>query len=212
MKRNVTIERMLLGIVVILQLAIFMSMNWKKSTNDANVSEVTIESSGRDIEYLSQENDEFKKSPFSHSLHSFPFRRQRNSLFREMDAMMESAFRDMDRMTALMSRDAGWDQIIMSPTMDMREVETNYVISLCLPGVESSDIEVILDDRILTVQSTRRKSTDTGKEFSQFKRRIRLPGPVADGGSASLTNGILKVTIPRQTVASANASVCRKLF
>jgi len=205
MKRIFTIERVLLATIVALQVAIFISM-WKREPDSPHAPAVSP------VSPVQSEQADYPA--FRSSLHPFLSPRPVRSLFHEMDAMMENAFRDMERMTALMGRDAGWDQIIMSPTMDMREIETNYVVCLSLPGFESSDIRVTLDGRILTVLSTRAESSDATRQFNQFKRRIQLPGPVGDGSLARafLTNGVLKVTVPRQTVASMHSPSCRRLF
>ena len=100
--------------------------------------------------------------------------------FGAMDAMMASAFEDMARMHSALQLDEGWDSLRVSPTMDMRTDRNGYLVSLSIPGVNSSNIDVSLDGRVLTVTARGSTQSRAGRSFRHFERRILLPGLVGD--------------------------------
>jgi HSP20 family molecular chaperone IbpA len=118
--------------------------------------------------------------------------------FGAMDAMMASAFEDMARMRSAMQLDEGWDSLRVSPTMDMRTDRNGYLVSLSIPGVNSSNVDVSLDGRVLTVTAHEEGRNGSGQSFRHFERRILLPGLVGDSKDirAAMTNGLLRIHIP----------------
>jgi HSP20 family protein len=93
-----------------------------------------------------------------------------------------------------------------SPAVDIKEEESRYVLHADIPGVDPKDIEVTLDNGILTVKG--HKETETKKDadkyqrverFSgQFIRRFTLPDTVnGDAVTAKIDKGVLEITIPK---------------
>lgn len=73
-----------------------------------------------------------------------------------------------------------------------------------IPGLEEKDIEVFLNDGVLTLKGEKRSETeDKGKQFSEryygrFERRIPLGTEVKeDQVDAAFKNGVLTITLPK---------------
>jgi HSP20 family molecular chaperone IbpA len=132
----------------------------------------------------------------------YPFgRRHRNSSdpFEAMDAMMADAFRDMAQFRSAVHMDDGWDRLSVSPTMDMRSSDSDYIVSLSIPGVNASNVNVSLNGRVLTVQAQEPVNQNSYSGFRHFERRILLPGSIGDADDvrADMTNGLLRVYVPK---------------
>ena len=92
------------------------------------------------------------------------------------------------------------------PPFDLCEALSEVVITVELPGVESSDIDVRLTNVQLRVTGQKKKAPRnrvrshlcTERNFGRFDRAISLRWPVdAAGSSAVLKNGLLTVRLPR---------------
>lgn len=120
--------------------------------------------------------------------------------FAAMDSMMSSALRDMVRLHSAMQFDDNWDSIRLSPTMDMRSDDSDYIVMMSIPGIESTNLDVSLNGRVLTVRaSSPGRMTPYHQQFRQFEKRILLPGKIGDisHARADVTNGLLRVHVPR---------------
>lgn len=93
------------------------------------------------------------------------------------------------------------------PAVDIREEEQRYVIHADLPGVDPSDIDVSMENGVLTIQGRRHsESSEAGQGYKRversqgtFYRRFNLPDTAdAERISASSKHGVLEVTIPKQ--------------
>lgn len=102
-----------------------------------------------------------------------------------------------------------------SPAVDVREYSDRFQLLLDVPGVEPKDVEITLDNGVLSVSGNRteEKFVETkGQEQPQqqrlerrlgrFHRRFILPDSVdADNVNASGRNGVLEIVIPKQPKA-----------
>jgi len=93
------------------------------------------------------------------------------------------------------------------PTVDIKEEAGRYVIHADVPGVDPKDIEVTLEEGVLTLRGERKSESRTEEDgwrrvervSGQFLRRFTLPETVdAEGVSAQGTNGVLEIVIPKQ--------------
>lgn len=75
-----------------------------------------------------------------------------------------------------------------------------------LPGISQSDINVELNDNVLTVSGQRERKQELSKDnfyryerrFGSFSRSVSLPSGVSeDDISASYENGVLEVRVPK---------------
>jgi len=97
-----------------------------------------------------------------------------------------------------------------SPSIDVRETDHNYQVTAELPGMDENDIEVTLDNNILTVSGQKKQETeDKGqnyyrleRSYGSFRRSISLPpGIESDNIDANFKKGILTITLPKTAAA-----------
>jgi HSP20 family protein len=93
------------------------------------------------------------------------------------------------------------------PAVDLREEDSRFVLHADLPGVEPKDIEVTMEDGVLTLRGKRELENREEREGYRrvervngtFYRRFTLPDTAdADAISARSNQGVLEVTIPKQ--------------
>ena len=94
-----------------------------------------------------------------------------------------------------------------APRIDFSETETELRVAAELPGIEEKDIQVSLEDGVLTIRAernaeTKDESTNERRHVETFhgkyERSLRLPAEVdADAVKAAYRNGILTVTLPK---------------
>ena len=98
------------------------------------------------------------------------------------------------------------------PAVDIVEQNDRYVLRADVPGVKAEDIDVHMENGVLTVSGERRlESTDeTGgarrveRVSGKFYRRFNLPETAdAEEISARSADGILEVVIPKQPAIQA---------
>jgi len=120
-----------------------------------------------------------------------------NQLRREMERMVEG---ENAEGSAIATSD--W-----TPSVDIKETDTAFEIKADIPGVDPKDIEVNMENGVLTIKGEReseKKDEREGykrieREWGTFYRRFSLPD-TADAGkiSAKSKNGVLEITIPKQ--------------
>jgi len=116
----------------------------------------------------------------------------------EMDALMVEAMGKVALLQSAMQFHRGWDALNASPSLDMRHTDDGYLVTFSIPGVRPEELGVMLDGRVLTVSALCGTSAHPGG-IRRYERRVLLPGSVGalEGAQARLTNGILRVHIPR---------------
>lgn len=92
------------------------------------------------------------------------------------------------------------------PAMDLMEAEQHYVLKADLPGLTEDDINIELENNVLTVSGDRKAEQEQKGEgyyrveraFGTFARTLTLPeGVDPDGIAASFDSGVLEVRIPK---------------
>jgi len=96
------------------------------------------------------------------------------------------------------------------PAVDIKEEEDRFVIYADLPGVDPDDIEITMEQGVLTLKGERSKETTKEREGykrvervnGSFYRRFSLPD-IADAEriEAKGKNGVLEITLPKQEKA-----------
>lgn len=93
------------------------------------------------------------------------------------------------------------------PAVDVKETENEFVLHADIPGVNPKDIDVQMENGLLTIQGQRETDKAESKDgytrversFGQFARRFSLPDTAdADKINAKYDNGVLRITIPKQ--------------
>lgn len=96
------------------------------------------------------------------------------------------------------------------PSMDITELEGQFVLKADLPGIDPGDIDITVDRNILTIKGERKAQekveTDGYTRFErvtgEFTRKFTLPDNVdGDGVSAAGQHGVLTISIPKVSEA-----------
>jgi HSP20 family protein len=126
------------------------------------------------------------------------------SLHREMNRLFDDAFRGFGgRLPAAGGFSfGGW------PSVEVSDGASEIKVTAEVPGLEEKDIEVLLEDGVLTLRGEKRSETeDQDRHFSErfygrFERRIPLGYEVKDDKvDAHFRNGVLTVTLPKSEKA-----------
>jgi HSP20 family protein len=92
------------------------------------------------------------------------------------------------------------------PAMDLVEEGERYVLRADLPGLSESDVNVELDDNVLTISGQRRSEHEDRKDgyyrieraSGSFSRSLTLPDGIdPESINAHFENGVLEVRIPK---------------
>ena len=94
-----------------------------------------------------------------------------------------------------------------APAMDVRESDGSYAIKLDLPGVSKDDIQVSVENGVLTIQAETRNEEKEEKDgklirqerhYGQYVRRMSV-GDDVDPASikAQFEDGVLRLELPK---------------
>jgi HSP20 family protein len=119
----------------------------------------------------------------------FDLHRQMNRLF---DDLFETGDGDSARGSAA------------APALEVHHDDDKIEVTAELPGVRESDIDITVEDGVLTLRGekrTQRSDEQRGyseRSYGSFERRITLPADVdEDRCAAEFRDGVLTVTLPR---------------
>jgi HSP20 family protein len=93
-----------------------------------------------------------------------------------------------------------------APALDIAERKDAYLVTVELPGVKLEDLQITLEDGLLTIQGERHYAHDSSKEqvhrversSGAFRRAITLPAHVmADEVEATIEDGVLRILVPK---------------
>jgi HSP20 family protein len=95
--------------------------------------------------------------------------------------------------------------------LDVAETKEAFIVEASLPGVRPEDLDITLQNNVLTISGETRQQQATGEKpnyhrverrYGRFSRSISLPTQVqSDKVDAQLTNGILRLEIPKAEAA-----------
>jgi HSP20 family protein len=97
-------------------------------------------------------------------------------------------------------------EFVWEPVLDFSENPKEYVVRLEVPGVTRDDLDVNLENNLLTLSGKRELNRrEKGEDFlweerfeGRFTRSLRMPGAVAgDKIEAAYTDGVLTVRLPK---------------
>jgi len=92
------------------------------------------------------------------------------------------------------------------PAMDLVETDEHFVLKADLPGLTEADVNVEVEDNVLTISGERQAEHEDKREgyvrveraFGTFRRSLTLPeGINPEAVQASFENGVLEVRIPK---------------
>lgn len=94
-----------------------------------------------------------------------------------------------------------------APAVDIKEESDKFVLHADIPGVKPEDIEVSMEDGVLTIKGEKKTEAKTEKEhykrvertYGSFYRRFSLPDTADPNAiSAKAKNGVLELIIPKR--------------
>jgi HSP20 family protein len=92
------------------------------------------------------------------------------------------------------------------PAMDLVETDDHFVLKADLPGLTEDDVNIEVEDNVLTVSGERKAEHEDQREgyyrversFGAFRRSLTLPeGVNPEEVTASFDKGVLEVRIPK---------------
>jgi HSP20 family protein len=119
-------------------------------------------------------------------------------LHTEMNRLFEDAFRGFDAPSVW---GGAW------PSMEVKETDKGYRVSVELPGMDEKDVDVSYADGVLIVRGEKREETEdrdrkvTERRYGRFERRLALPDADQAGASATFDRGLLTIELPRSAQA-----------
>ena len=141
---------------------------------------------------------------------SVPVKREEQNPFsllrREMDSLFDNFYRGFD--IEPFEGHLG----TFSPSVDVTENDKEIKISAELPGMDEKDIDVSLQNDMLTIKGEKKEEKeDKGKDYyrmersyGSFIRTIPLPNEVeTDKVEAKFKKGVLSITLPKTAKAVA---------
>ena len=93
-----------------------------------------------------------------------------------------------------------------SVAVDVAENEDAYVVHATLPGIEVDDLEITLEDDVLTLKGEFKAEEEEENErfhvrerqIGSFSRSVRFPVTVdGDAVEATYKNGVLRLNVPK---------------
>ncbi len=141
-----------------------------------------------------------------------PFKRRGTvpSIFSDMDEMAKRMWLGFPFRNLQEEMDIGW-----SPRLDVSETENGLEIVADLPGLEKKDINISLEENLLTIQGEKKEEKESkGKRFHTIERRsgtfyraVRLPIEVEkDKVEAEFRDGVLTLRLPKSKEAKKKVS------
>lgn len=143
-----------------------------------------------------------------------PFRKSHTPAF-------AAGFEDFDRLFDGMFRNAltnlsapAGSVTDLALRVDVSETDKAYIVKADLPGIEEKDVDVTLDDGILTISGEKRaEAEEEGKTFHRiersygsFRRSLSLPADADETAvSAHVKHGVLKIEIGKTKQAQKTA-------
>ena len=102
--------------------------------------------------------------------------------------------------------------LLSAPEADVVETERDLMVVVDVPGCAPGDIELVLENNLLTISGERKSQWQDGEErrafhlaerrYGRFSRAFVLPRDVdQEGIRARFENGVLMVTIPKSEKA-----------
>lgn len=92
--------------------------------------------------------------------------------------------------------------------VDIANNDDEFVLTADLPGFDREEIDLTIDDAVVTISAERHTETDETdanylhreRRTASVQRRVRLPEAVDDeAATAAYHNGVLTVTVPKDS-------------
>lgn len=116
---------------------------------------------------------------------------------------MVDPFEEMDRMFQGMAPIARG----FTPAIDIYQDETKVYVETPLPGVDMDDVNIMVENDVLTIECRSEKHTEVDEKnyyrkevrAGSFHRAVQLPAAVVgEEAEAEYADGVLKISIPKK--------------
>lgn len=93
-----------------------------------------------------------------------------------------------------------------APAIDVSETSNAFIVEAAVPGLKAEDLNVSVENNVLTISGEIRQEAESGernyhrieRRYGKFQRVLTLPNTVkVDAINASMTNGVLRLEIPK---------------
>lgn len=120
-----------------------------------------------------------------------------SQLQESLNQLFEKFFGDRD----MESEDALW-----FPAIDISETASEVIVRADLPGMTKKDVDISLQDNVLTIQGEKKRKKKTKHEnvyiaersYGRFYQTMTLPVAVQqDKVEATFANGVLSIRLPK---------------
>jgi HSP20 family protein len=144
-----------------------------------------------------------------------PFGREhRQNLARPELSLFGPLHQEIDRLFEDFSRGLGTlPGSNLMPSIDVAETDNEIELTAELPGLEQKDIDISVDDNVLTVRGEKKVEQEekdknyrvTERAYGVFYRALELPKGIDPASiKATMSNGVLKITIPKPKRSETN--------
>ena len=118
------------------------------------------------------------------------------STYYDLPKSLDNFFEELWRLSSLSQRRMAY------PPVNISEDKENILVTSEIPGMDTEDIELTLNEKSLTIKGTRK--SEVGNYYRQerptgnFQRILNLNIPVqTDAVKASMKDGILRIILPK---------------
>ena len=111
-------------------------------------------------------------------------------------------------------RVGNWPEEDSRVPLDVYQTEDDVVVKASLPGLKAEEVDISIEDNVLTIKGEAQESTEDEKEnyvlherrSGSYNRSIRLPRNLTpDKTKATFEDGVLTVAIPKAEEAKPKA-------
>lgn len=116
-----------------------------------------------------------------------------------------NTLRFSDMLDDIMEDAFSWSKGTFVPELNVYETDTEFEITVALPGMSKDDIDIGFENNTITISGERELKEENGTKyhriesrFGKFERSLPLPNVIDEENiSASYDNGVLTVTVPK---------------
>lgn len=126
-----------------------------------------------------------------------------SSLF-DLNRQMNRLFEDLLEQPSRQDVGAVTGETIAPPAIDMHQDDDSYEITAEVPGVSEEDLDLHIEDGVLTLSGEKRSERDDQergyceRSYGRFQRSIALPSNADEENcSAEFRDGVVRITIPK---------------
>ena len=148
------------------------------------------------------------------NLRSLAPSRERSNIARPEFGLFGSLQREIDRLFDDFTHGLGGQGNLL-PSMDVTESDKEIEIAAELPGLERKDVDISIEDNVLTIRGEKKIEREEKDEknknyrlaersYGVFYRVLELPNGIDPSKvQATMSNGVLKIKIPKPTRSEA---------